>query len=55
MNLKRLKAAAAELSACIAEMEGEDEPEAKDEDDEEGEDAPPADTLKMKLMKFKPA
>jgi hypothetical protein len=54
MDLKRLKAAVAELSACIDELESgsEDEKPVMPSEDGEGE-AAPVDTLKMKLMKFK--
>lgn len=56
MNLKRIKAAIAELSACVEEMEGEDEaPAADNASEEEDEDSGSSNTLKMKLMKFKTA
>jgi hypothetical protein len=58
MDLKRIKSAIAELQSCIDDLEGGDEkPAMPSDDDEPAEEADTSSrsTLKMKLMKYKPA
>jgi hypothetical protein len=54
MDLKRIKAAISEMQACVEEMEGgEEKPAMPSDDDEDESPKGSADTLKMKLMKYK--